>query len=65
MNLRMVCIMSPAIPKHKEACEVMDNKEMEPIEIEDDSENADDMKIETLFGGSITEFKPLFSAKGE
>lgn len=55
----------PAKPKHKEACEAMDNKEIEAIEIEDDSENTDDMKIETLFGGSITDSKPLFSAKGE
>lgn len=65
----MVCIMSPAKPKHEDVSDALDNdKEIESIEIEDDSceENADDdLKIETLFGGSIVGSKPLFSSKGE
>ncbi|KAL5281274.1 WDR75.2 family protein [Megaselia abdita] len=62
----MVCIMSPAKPKHEMKT---DDKEIEAIEIDDDSatENTDDdnLKLETLFGGSIIGSKPLFNSKGE
>lgn len=65
----MVCIMSPAKPKHDNARDAMDDdKEIEEIEIDDDSstENTDDnLKIETLFGGSIIGSKPLFNSNGE
>lgn len=61
--------MSPAKPKPEDVSEAMDDKDIESIEIEDDSSpenNTDDnLKIETLFGGSIIDSKPLFSAKGE
>lgn len=65
-EIEMVCIMSPSKPKKKASREA---KEDDTIEINDESseENTDpdDMKIETLFGGSISNSKPLFSPKGE
>lgn len=59
----MVCIMSTAKSTSEESTfEILDD---EKDSVTEESTSDGSMKIEILFGGSISDSKPLFSMNGE